>query len=119
MKRLTWILLALFCAALVQVQPVDGLQAKAMACPCCHPGACGMPGCCAAPTPAPSALSLAQSARVANLPVVRDAQAQDRAATFYASLVEPATVRCRLVAPPLAALAARVPLFEAHCRFLI
>jgi hypothetical protein len=97
MKRLTWILLALFCTALVQVQPVDASKAKGMACACCHPGTCEMPGCC--PAPAPAALSSAQSARVANLPVVRDALAPDRAETFYASFVEPATVRCRLVAP--------------------
>ena len=119
MKRLTWILLVLFCAALGQVQPADAAKAKGMACPCCHPGACGMPDCCPAPAPAPAALSSAQSARVANLPVVRSARAQDRADTFYAAFVESAPVRCRLGASALAARAAPVPRFEAHCSFLI
>ena len=120
MKRLAWLLIAVLCTALVQVQPVDGLT-KAKTCNCCKvPGACGMPGCCPPPASRPTALSSAQSARVVSLPASRKAQpvrvAMDK---FYASFVEPAAVSPALLASAEAAPAAHVPLFKAHCSFLI
>jgi hypothetical protein len=117
MKRLVWLLLAVFCIALVPVQSVD----KAKTCSCCKvPGACGMPGCCPPPASLPAALSPAQSARAADLHACRKAEPVRRAGEkFYASFVEPAAARAALLASAEAAPAAHVPLFKAHCSFLI
>jgi hypothetical protein len=120
MKRLSWLLLAVFCAALAQVPLVDGLMVKAKHCGCCHPGACGMPGCCAPPASSSTAANSEQPARVMSLPAVRQTQpGRGSAEKFYASFVEPAAVRPALVASAEAAPAASVPLFRAHCSFLI
>ena len=46
MKRLVWLLIAVFCTALAQVQPVDMPVTKHAVCGCCgDTGACGMPDC--------------------------------------------------------------------------
>ena len=121
MKRLVWPLLAVFCIALVQAEPVVGLAAKAKSCCCCKiPGACGMPGCCPAPAAVPAAINSGQSARVSAIPTLRKAQPIPAAASiFYLSFLEPAAACRPLPASAEAAPAARVPLFKAHCSFLI
>jgi hypothetical protein len=120
MKRLAWLLLAVFGAALLQVQPVEGLPAKAKCCDCCHvPGTGEMPGCCPQVASLPAALGAEQSARVANQPVRRAVPAVGACARIYVSLVEPGASRSALPAPAEAARAAGVPLFKAHCSFLI
>jgi hypothetical protein len=120
MKRVVWLVLAVFCAALAQVQPVDGLGTKAKPCPCCHPGACGMPGCCPPPASASTAFSSAQAESVRSVPAPRRAQAaRGPANAFYAAFAEPAHVRSSLLATAQAAPAASLPLFKAHCSFLI
>lgn len=120
MKRVVWLVLAVFCAALVQVQPADGWGAKARRCSCCHSGACGMPGCCPPPAPAPVASSSAQAECVQSVPVPARAQAGRGAAdNFYAAFVEATQVRAGLHTFAKAATAANVPLFKAHCSLLI
>jgi hypothetical protein len=119
MKRIAWLLLALFCTALVQIQPVRGQSLKAKACDCCHgSGACGMPECCPPSAFASVALGSEESLRLAR-PAAQPAQAvRCEQADFYASFVEPAAFRPALSAAAGAA-PARVPLFKAHCSFLI
>ena len=118
MKRLVWLFLAVFCTALLQVQPLDA--AKAKTCDCCHPSACGMPGCCPPPASALTALSSAQSVRATSLPACRKAQSvRGVVEKFYVLFVEPVAVRAAFLASAEAAPAAHVPLFKAHCSFLI
>ncbi|HEY4247416.1 MAG TPA: hypothetical protein VGM64_11200 [Lacunisphaera sp.] len=46
MKRLAWLVILVFGAALAQVSPLDFGQPHRKACSCCKtPGDCGMPGC--------------------------------------------------------------------------
>jgi hypothetical protein len=121
MKRLVWLLIAVVCTALAQVQPVTSPLAEDMAC-CCTgeaAGACGMPDC----APAPAAPSCAQ-----NLPAVAAQRSEARKLTpapktrFETSYVR---VESRPAKSPAAGVslrgtpAARVPLFKAHCSFLI
>jgi len=120
MKRLPWLLIALFCAVLVQVQPIDGPLAKPVKCARCHSGACGMPGCCPTPASAPTVFSSEQSARVDRVPAPHRAQpVRGAEENFYALFIEPVAGRGALPACAEAAPAARVPLFKAHCCFLI
>jgi hypothetical protein len=117
MKRLSWLLLAVFCAAMVQVQPVDFAKAKAHS--CCPAGGCGMP-CCPSPSPASSPSGRQQSSLVASVPVSRRVQiARILAEKLYAVLVKPASVRRLVSASAEAAPVAMMPLFKAHCSFLI
>lgn len=117
MKRVVWLVLAVFCAAMAQVKPVDGLGAKAKPCSCCHPGACGMPGCCASTS---TACSPAQVETVRSLAAPRRAQAAPGiSGTFYAVFVEPIAKGSPLFASARAAPAASVPIFTAHCSLLI
>jgi hypothetical protein len=120
MKRLAWLLLAVFGAALLQVQPAEGLPAKAKCCDCCHvPGTAEMPGCCAPAAALPTALGSEQSARVSSPAIRRAAPVGGAAELAYVSFVEPEAIRSALPAPAEAARAAGVPLFKAHCSFLI
>jgi hypothetical protein len=121
MKRLAWLLLAVFCTALAQVQPVDLPVTKVKS--CCHsdaPCGCGMPGCGLPPAQAPVVFTAAQPVQVAGISLRREAQPRQAiAAKFYACFLEPVTAS---VAPAPSALrlsAARMPLFKAHCSFLI
>jgi hypothetical protein len=118
MKLLPWLLASLLCTVFVQVQPVDTARSCQCCCHCKVPGACGMP-CSAAPTPAPSIFTAEQPARVSRPAGLWKIQAARPAAVkFFARYVEPAApVAPR--APDLLASAADVPLFMAHCCFLI
>jgi len=120
MKRVAWVLLAVFCAALVQIQPAQGLTAKAKTCDCCHvPGACGMPDCCPPLAFASLASGSEQAVRLPR-PAAQKAQSlHSPSAKFYASFVEPAALRLALPPSAKLAAAARVPLFKAQCCFLI
>jgi hypothetical protein len=120
MKRVAWLLLAVFCTVLVQVQPAEAQVAKAKACACCqHPGACAMP-CCSASPSVSTALALAPSGRVARSPLLRRAEPlRGVMEIFSTSFVATEAVRPALPASAEAALAAGVPLFKAHCSFLI
>jgi hypothetical protein len=120
MKRLAWLLLAVFCTALVQIQPAQGMPAKAKACACCPvPAGCGTTDCC--PPAAFAAVTLGAEASEQASPAASRSERTVRgaAALFYASFVEPAALRPVLPASAQAAAAASVPLFKAHCCFLI
>jgi hypothetical protein len=121
MKRVVWLVLAVFLAALAQVRPVDALEAKGKACPCCHPGSCEMPGCCPQTSSAPTSINLAQMEAVGSLPAPRFAQPASRLfeGAFYSLFVGPVATRGPLVASAKAAPPAPVPLFQAHCSLLI
>lgn len=119
MKRLVWILLAVVGTAFAQVQPVTMPDTHHKCCCCDGDGSCGMPG-CLPPAPArtmpfanqPAKNSLAQAQEAAD-PVRRTNE------KFFAAFVEPAAVFAASRAPIRVALAASVPLFAAHCSFLI
>jgi len=122
MKRLVWLLLAVFCAALTPVRPVDGVQVAAAACDCCeNAGDCGMPDCLP-----PLAATPAVPALAATLPAVLKLEAKRQAPAprlyrdrFYRQFVsaparELPTLRATIVAP-----AATAPVYLAQCSLLI
>lgn len=121
MKRLVWLLLAVFCTAIAQVQPVELANAKPMDCPCCQAGhPCSMPGCCPPPVSggrsvnaAPRALASASAARRQGRPV------RQVEATFYTSFVKAVTVSVALSALSRETSVASVPLYKVHGSFLI
>jgi hypothetical protein len=120
MKRIAWILIAVFCPLLVRVQPVETLQCAP--CACCHcklPGDCGMP-CGRAYAPAPIMFAATQSARVTK-DAARNNELPARLAEgrFYAPYVASAAVSVAFIVPTPIATPAGVPLFKAHCSFLI
>lgn len=120
MKRFVWLLLALFCTALAQVQPVDVPLTKAKACCCGQACGCGMPGCGLPPAQAPLVFTAAQPAQVAGVSARREAQPRRRAAVpFYVSLVERVAAPAALSVSASVVSAAAVPLFKAHCSFLL
>ncbi len=121
MKRLVWLLLAVFVTAFAQVQPVDSPLAKGGACDCCadQAGACGMPDCAPAPAACPTALTLptaaSQQVESRRLSPAPRAQRENYFARFA---LRPATVPApgaTRVGVPVA----QVPLYKAHCQFLI
>jgi hypothetical protein len=123
MKRAAWFLLAIACSAFVRVQPVELLNP----CPCicrgfCHckvPGACGMP-CCGAPTPAWQALANEQTAGIRGVARRSSAHPPQLSGAPYLAPGSEVTGAFSALAPSaLVAPAARVPLFKAHCSFLI
>lgn len=119
MKRLVWVLLAAWCTAFAQVQPLPAAPNEPSDC-CGRDCACGMPECVALPAmPAqPAALQRAQS--VARPELRRDAPATAAlVAKFFAAFEAPAIELgpCPIAtaeSPP-----AGVPLFKEHCVFLI
>lgn len=121
MKRLVWLLLIVFSTALAQVRPVELAVTKADACCGSEDNCgCGMSECGLPPAQSPVTFTatrpsgeLRQQARrvTARLP--------HAAPNFYLSLVEPAVVTTALRAPGQVAPAASVPLYQAHCSFLI
>jgi hypothetical protein len=117
MRRIAWILLAVICSAFARVQPVDIAQCGQ--CACCHckvPGDCGMP---CSRTPAPAMFAVEPGALVPR-PATREAKGvKAPKAGFFASFVESATDRVAPIATVPAVHAAGVPLFRAHCSFLI
>lgn len=119
MKRLVWLFLAAFCFAVAQVQAVEPV-AKAKAKGCCEQSCkCSMPACPVVSAAPQSPFDAARPLTVARPQVSRDAVATRRDhRKFFLSLlppvVHPASVPAPVAAPP-----ASVPLFEAHCSFLI
>ena len=121
MKRLVWLVLAAFCAALGQVQAVDTLGAKAKNCACCHPKSCGMPGCCPPPSSASQVFEEAPTAEVARRPSPRQVHlTRESAQGFYFSIAALSEATRQRNSPAAdRAFAAIVPLYAAHCSFLI
>jgi hypothetical protein len=118
MKRMTWLLIAVFCTAFVRVQPVELTHcSQCVTCHCKIPGACGMP--CSG-TPAPAMFAAAQSTKIAHAAGSRNlVPVPLTARKFYLSCVEPAARSVAFIAPVSIAMPSAVPLFKAHCSFLI
>ena len=121
MKRFVWLLLAAFCTAIAQVQPVEPLQAKQASCDCCEgePGACGMPD-CALPPASPSPVLVLASEATALRAEAESVMPKSRSFRdhFYAQF-SPRPARPAAIAPQVVAPTASVPAFKAHCSFLI
>jgi hypothetical protein len=119
MKRLVWLLLTLSTLAFAQVQPVVVLEQPADACDCCEPaGACDMPDC--APPPAQVVVAVDRPAaemRAENRQTVK--RKVPAPAKFYSALVESANLSTGSIAMAAPLPPANVPLYAAHCRFLI
>lgn len=122
MKRLVWLLVLAVCTALAQVQPVEPLvQPKQESCGCCEDGMnhCGMPDCAPAPASVPSSALLAgeistlRAEAQSLLPKSRSFRDH-----FHAQFALRPAVPAEL-APRVAAPTASVPVFQAHCSFLI
>jgi len=121
MKRFVWLLALAFCAAVVQVQPVQPLQAKDAGCDCCEGGAnaCGMPDCAPAPACPPASALLASEISTlraeAGSVMPKSRSFRDH---FYAPF-SPRPAQPAKIAPRIAAPTASVPVFQVHCSFLI
>ncbi len=118
MKRLVWLILAAFSTALAQVPPVDVRLIPGEKCECCvDSNECGMPDCAPAPACAQPVLQLQSPATEVAAQRVAAAPSPARE-KFYVRFLP------RVIAPVLPVADARppaasVPLFQAHCRFLI
>jgi hypothetical protein len=121
MKRLVWLLLAVFGTALVQVPPAALAASAHRSCCCCGgDGSCDMPSCPPAPASSPVRCTLGQPAQVAGVEVSRAVPAPRRAGeNFCAALVAPAAVSAAATSPTRVTSAANVPLFTAHCSLLL
>jgi hypothetical protein len=121
MKRLVWLLLTVFGAAIAQVPPVDGLVLNARPRCCCKiPGACGMPGCCPQPVSNAGAVTAAPVARAIQAPARRCERAVRRIGDkFYLSCVAPVAVGPGRLAAARSPRPVPAPLFRAHCSLLI
>src|SRR4051812_44646881 len=121
MKRLVWLLLAAFCTAVAQVQPVDVQLVPAQKCDCCADGNdCDMPDCGLPPSAGQMVASLTGS--VASLRVAAKRQASVahvEPVAFYERFVAPARVAPTLSVNAALAPPASVPLFREHCSLLI
>jgi len=119
MKRLAWLLLAVFCTALGQVQRLEPVVPQKRACCECD-GRCGMPG-CALPVPHSPSAFVAEWAVVLARPASTRANRTVRKSVekFYASVAIPGVQPVAWSAPIPLAPAASVPLFKVHCSFLI
>jgi hypothetical protein len=119
MKRMVLALLAVFCAAVVQVQPVEPL--KTCPCDCCHckhPGECGMPACRSSSTASPT-VATAQSVPNGRSAPRLLAQPGPFLASFVFAPGIGSAPSSALTPSALAVPTAHVPLFKAHCSFLI
>jgi hypothetical protein len=122
MKRLVWLFLAVFCTALAQVQRVELPVPPQKTCSCCdEPGTCGMPECGLPPAAMPSVYATERPVTVARPAASPEATRVHLAMReFLAAFLSKPTARqlspARLVEtfPP-----SQVPLFKAHCAFLI
>lgn len=119
MKRLVWLVLAVFATLLTRVEPADLPANKAPACCCCG-GGCDMPKCPPPPANNPTPVLTLQAPAQATPSAARRAAAprgrHEKCFVRFDSrrAVGPVTRAAVAVARP-----ASVPLFAAHCSFLI
>jgi hypothetical protein len=123
MKRFVWLILAAFCTAIAQVQPVEPLQMKQASCDCCEEGAgaCGMRDCAPAPSCPSTGASLVLASGAATLRAEAESvmpKSRSFRDRFYAQFSPRQAVPAE-IAPQVVAPAASVPVFKAHCSFLI
>lgn len=121
MKHVVWLLLAAWCAAFAQVQPVEPvLLTTHTDCGCDCGGTCGMPDCAPPPATPLRTLVAERAETVARPEVRRNAQATaDLLVKFFAIFQTPAAEPEVFPALVDEAPAASVPLFKEHCAFLI
>lgn len=120
MKHLAWIFIAIFCTALAQVKPAELLNTKQEVCGCCdNAGDCGMPDCALPAAPAQQALARNVTTVVQVATKRAAATARVSREKFYTQFVSRPAAVPDFRAPLVAAAAANVPLFKAHCSFLI
>ncbi len=118
MKRLVWLIVTVFATLLTRVEPADLPATKAPAC-CCSEG-CDMPKCPPPPAnnPAP-VLTLQTPAQAIPSPARRAVPPRGAQEKFFARFdSRPAAVAAPRAVVAIAR-AASVPLFAAHCSFLI
>ena len=122
MKRLVWILIAAFCTASLPVQPVERL-APPRSCCCKHcgcKGGCPESGTACPMAPAPALFAADRAVGAPSLaPAPRSPQARAARVKFFALFVGTRAATAGLEASARAAPAAAVPLFKAHCSFVI
>lgn len=122
MKRFVWLLLAAFCTAIAQVQPVEPLQTKQASCGCCEEaGSCGMRDCAPPPScPSTGAGLVLASASATLRSEAESVMPKSRSFRdhFYAQFSPRQAVPAE-IAPQVVAPTASVPAFQAHCSFLI
>ena len=123
MKRFVWLLLVAFCTAIAQVQPVAPLQAKQASCDCCdgEASACGMRDCAPAPSAPATGSSLVLASGTSTLRAQADSvmpKSRSFRDHYYAQFAPRPALPAKL-APQAAAPTASVPVFKAHCSFLI
>ncbi|HVZ66391.1 MAG TPA: hypothetical protein VG936_17645 [Lacunisphaera sp.] len=118
MKRLVWLVVAVFATLLTRVEPADLPETKKSACCCCR--ACDMPDCPPPPANNPAPILTLQTPAQANPAAARRLAApRGRQEKFF---VRFDSRRAPMPAPRIAVAVARpasVPLFAAHCSFLI
>jgi hypothetical protein len=121
MKRLVWLLLLVFGTALAQVSPVDVRLVPEEKCGCCEqPGDCGMAECGLPPIAAQPVCQVANPSVVARAAVRRAAPAPRQVReVFYVQFMPRVSVVPAVPARLAVALPASVPLFQAHCSWLI
>ncbi len=122
MKRFVWLFLAVFCTALAQVPRVELPVTPQKTCCCCdEPGACGMPKCALPPATMPAVYSIESPVTVARPTASPEATRVHLAIReFLAAFLSEPTARqfspaLLVKSPP----PSQVPLFKAHCAFLI
>jgi hypothetical protein len=122
MKRLVVVFLALLCTVLAQLPMVNALAPKVQRCACCNDdpaGGCGQSDCALPPTPAPVLCANETPSTMVEVAARRGATLPRREAEkFYAAFVE-TVVSVAHSAPVSVTSPPAVPLFKAHCRFLI
>lgn len=121
MQRFLALLLTLVACAYAPAQLGVRPEAPRVTCACCDgDGSCGMPGCLPPPVSSPTPSLAGQPAQVAMISIRRVAAPAARAgAKFYSAFVPPAAAPAALRAPLTVTPPAGVPLFKAHCSFLV
>jgi hypothetical protein len=121
MKPLVWLLLAVFCTAIAQVQPVEPPVSRQVRCPCCEiPGACGMADCNVPPSSAQVSMVAGQSAPIAVSAARRNAGRLGRIALIRVISFDAKSAALAVRNEAIVSVRAEHgPLFEAHCSFLI
>lgn len=120
MKRLVWLVLLAFGTALAQVQPVDLSVTQDKGCCCCEDqaGACGMPDCLPQPVTSQTVVLPAVAGQRSETRRLSPAPRQKREC-FYIQFVPRTSLASAWSTPVWAESAAVVPLFKAHCSYLI
>ncbi|MEI6105725.1 MAG: hypothetical protein WCR49_01825 [Opitutae bacterium] len=121
MKRLVWLLLAVFGTALAQVSPVDIGLAQQETCSCCEqPGACGMPDCMPPAAPATQPVFTLTSPAVATRIAAKPARAAREVREIFLASFLPRTAGAS--AWPVSVIAEMplgIPLYQEHCSLLL